>query len=610
MNPTSFDYVVIKESDMKDEIVKDQELNGIYLHKSSFKDWSIDQKPNSTKKMFSGQTTYSLTEIDQRIPGLTEITTNAEIIPIPLNVKTIIGGPITDSENSLTKLDLKYNVTEVPDRFISSLTNLRELHISPQITEDCVGNMLTTWSSTERYDELFYNDGRLKCGYDMVNFRTSNEDTTNKLEKIIFRRSSRVNENQHSIHEHEFTKGTNNNLYIKAAMFENMKGLKTLLIPPLYYVPPRMCRNCSSLKSLDLCDTAKYISSRAFENCSNLKAVVGGSNIEYLGESAFRNCGLLTINNWYWLRTCSADSFANCTNLKFIAFDWSRIGPAYLYFGPRVFANCTDLRAVDFTDMYMENADYISHIDREYTDRVYGYVDINTSDGDFNKAFDRMFYNCPKLEYVKLGRTCERIGQEMFSGCTSLVSIQMPTLVREFGSNIFLNCSNLKEITLSISDDTYEIGWGLFRGCRALEIIRLDLSRIYTFTQFKDIEQRIQDANIDDRYPRFRHFTIDDLRFIAASQYDSSYYNDCFKPFVDCRASWIIDVLAHCEPNNGLINVEVTFGGYDDYKMVDAFNLATVIMNSNRIYYATDLLEQQFGVFNPRGTYYLTTVRT
>ena len=610
MNPTSFDYVIIKESDMKDEIVKDQELNGIYLHKSSFKDWSIDQKPDSTKKMFSGQTTYSLTEIDQRIPGLTEITTNAEIIPIPLNVKKISGGSITSSENSLTKLDLKYNVTEVPDNFISSLTNLRELHISPQISEDSVGNMLTTWPSTEHYDELFYSDGKLKCGNDMVNFRTSNEDTTNKLEKIIFRRSSGVNNHQLSIHEADFTKAINNSLYIKAAMFEGMKGLKTLLIPPMYYVPPRMCRNCSSLKSIDLCDTAKYISSRAFENCSDLKAVVGSSNIEYLGESAFRNCGLLTINNWYWLRTCSADSFADCANLKFIAFDWSRIGPAYLYFGPRVFANCTDLRAADFTDMYMENADYITPIDRIYTSEVVGDANISTSLGDFNKSFDRMFYNCPKLEYVKLGRTCERIGQEMFGGCTNLVSIHMPTLVYEFGSNAFLNCSNLKEITITITNDTYEIGWGLFRGCKALEIIRLDLSRIYSFTQFKDIEQRIRSTNIDDRYPRFRHFTLDNLHTIAVRHYDESYFDTCFKPFVNCHASWIIDVLAHCEPNNNLINVEVTLGGYDDYKMVDAFNLATVIMNSNRIYYATELFEQQFGVFNPRGTYYLTTVRT
>ena len=225
-------------------------------------------------------------------------------------------------------------------------------------------------------------------------------------------------------------------------------------------------------------------------------------------------------------------------------------------------------------------------------------------------TFDRMFYNCPKLEYVKLGRTCWRIGQEMFSGCTSLVSIQMPTLVREFGSNIFLNCANLKEITISITDDTYEIGWGLFRGCKALEVIRLDLSRIYSFAQFTRLEDRIKSTNIDDRYPRFRHFTLDNLHSIAVRHYDESYFDTCFKPFVDCHASWIIDALAHCEPDNNLINVEVTLGGYDDYKMVDAFNLATVIMNSNRIYYATELFEQQFGVFNPRGTYYLTTVRT
>ena len=609
MNPTSFDYVVIKETDMKDEIVKDQEINGIYLHRNTFKDWSIDQTETSPKKIFSGQTTYSLTSIDQRIPGLTEITTNAEIIPIPLNVKTISGGSITDSENSLTKLDLKYNITEVPNNFISSLTNLRELHISPQISEDSVGNMLTTWPEKETYDKLFYGDGRLKCGYDMVNFRTSNEDTTNKLEKIIFRRSSRVNENQHSIHEHEFTKSINNNLYIKAAMFENMKGLKTLLIPPMYYVPPRMCRNCSSLKALDLSDTAKYISSRAFENCSDLKALVGSSNIEYLGESAFRNCGLLTVNNWYWLRTCSADSFADCANLKFIAFDWSRIGPAYLYFGPRVFANCTELRAADFTDMYMENAEYITHIDREYNYPVDTYLPIETSLGDYNKAFDRMFYNCPKLEYVKLGRTCERIGQEMFSGCTNLVTIHMPTLVYEFGSNVFLNCSNLKEITLSITDETREIGWGLFRGCRALEIIRLDLSRIHSYSQFSDIEDRIRSTNVEDRYPRFRYFSLDDLERLAVQLYDHSYFYRCFEPFFYYNASWIIDVLAHCEPDNGIISVEVTLGD-NDYDIENTFNLATEIMNSNRIYYGSDDLEQRFCLFNPHGIYYVTTVRT
>lgn len=605
MNPTSFDYLVIKESDMKDKIVKDQELNGIYLHKNEFKNWSIDQTEDSPKKIFTGQTTYNLTSIDQRIPGLEELNTYANINPIPVNVKRIGGGPITSSEKSLTKLDLKYNVTEVPPRLLTSLTNLKELHISPKISLKSVGDMFINWSDTN-YNDLFDGSGRLKFGDDIVGFRPLDRDK-HKLEKIIFKTPNRVNTTKHTIHEEYFEKSYNDNLYIKAAMFERLKGLKTLLLPEMGYVPPRMCRNCDNLKSIDLCDTASHISSRAFEKCSSLKSIVGVSSIEYIGERAFKNCGLLTVNNWYWLRTCSAEAFAYCSNLKFVAFDWSRIAPATLYFGPRVFYNCTDLRAADFTDMYMENADYISEEKLDFDHPAEIIVNIQTSLGDFNKSYDRMFYNCHKLEYVKLGRSCQRIGHEMFSNCFNLVSIQMPTRVNEFCSNAFLNCSNLKEITITITDDTHEIGWGLFRGCHSLEVIRIDLSNIHSYDQFADIERRIKLNNIYDRYPRFRNFSDDDLTNIAVRFYSLRHYLEYLKPFIDHQATWIMDLLAHCEPSSGLINVEVILGYYY-YNIENAFVLAAEILNTNSIFSTSDYLGQRYGLFNPRRVHYFMSV--
>jgi hypothetical protein len=606
MNPSSFDYLVIKESDLKNEILDKQINNGMYLHKEHFANWKEDQTSTSTKKIFSGQTTYKLTSIDQRIPGLTTISTKSEISPIPLNVETITGDAICDKETGLTRLDLKYNVANVPAELLKSLKYLRELHISPLISQQSVGDMFTTCGDVE-YKDLFGSNNRLIHGTNMVTLRDSNP-----LVKIIFRTPEEVNGTVYTLHEEQFTTEMNNNLYIKAAMFEGMINLKTLLLPSMIYIPPRMCRNCKSLKSIDLCNAGRYIASRAFENCTSLKAVVGNTAIEYLGECAFKNCGILTINNWYYLRTCHAEAFAECKKLKFIAFDWSRIGPAYLYFGPRVFADCTDLRAVDLTDMYIRNVDYISDIPQYNNSVVTSSLDIPTSLADYNKSFDRLFYGCENLEYVKLGRENQRIGHEMFGNCYKLASIHMPTNVEEFCSNAFLNCSNLKEITISITSHTREIGWGLFRGCSSLEVIRIDMSSIKTNADFRLIEERIHHSKVNDRYPRFRNFTGDELSHIK------SQHSDVFSSFVQMIAEdngqWIVDLLAHCQTKTGIVNVVATVGGL----ITDGNgNKSTITQADRPLYHASYILngayqhiyssedtDQRFALFNPHGTHY------
>ena len=84
------------------------------------------------------------------------------------------------------------------------------------------------------------------------------------------------------------------------------------------------------------------------------------------------------------------------------------------------------------------------------------------------------FYNCTKLQKVKLNEGITQISFAMFAGCTALHSISLPKSLQSINNYAFQDCEKLK--TLSHLDSLISLGNNVFEGCKALSNIELPKS--------------------------------------------------------------------------------------------------------------------------------------
>lgn len=84
---------------------------------------------------------------------------------------------------------------------------------------------------------------------------------------------------------------------------------------------------------------------------------------------------------------------------------------------------------------------------------------------------DSAFYNASKLSDIDLGG-CESIGERAFNGNSSMTSINLPESLREIKDFAFASCTRLTTVT--IPANVAKIGQNPFRGCSALQEVKVD----------------------------------------------------------------------------------------------------------------------------------------
>ncbi len=193
--------------------------------------------------------------------------------------------------------------------------------------------------------------------------------------------------------------------YINSYAFQNLKGLKKVILPASISTIPSHCfENDTALETVaffnpDNLNLNFDVQSSAFENCSSLKDADFLSGCNYINDCAFKGCSSLTsVTLPLKLSYAVSRSFEGCTSLK----SFSAPGLGYLY--EDVFKNCSSLENVD-----VPNA---------------------TSMDD-----------------------------SAFAGCSSLKEITFPamTYVSQFG---FKNCTELEKVTFLTESSVYISKWG------------------------------------------------------------------------------------------------------------------------------------------------------
>jgi hypothetical protein len=139
-----------------------------------------------------------------------------------------------------------------------------------------------------------------------------------------------------------------------------------------------------------------------------------------------------------------------------------------------------ELNGTDFAllrEMIIEGS--LRHLDLEKVQIVSG-GGVYLSKGSWNYTTkenvigDYVFYECSRLQSIKLPKLMTSIGSNAFDGCSGLTSIYIPNSVRFIGREVFRSCSGLMSVTIpksltSISDCT-------FQGCSSLTSVTIPKS--------------------------------------------------------------------------------------------------------------------------------------
>ena len=66
--------------------------------------------------------------------------------------------------------------------------------------------------------------------------------------------------------------------------------------------------------------------------------------------------------------------------------------------------------------------------------------------GNIKKIPNRLFLNCPSLEYVVVSESVTEIGAHAFRGCSNLKKIYVPKSVKSVGEAAFAQCEKLNKV--------------------------------------------------------------------------------------------------------------------------------------------------------------------
>lgn len=418
------------------------------------------------------------------------------IFAIPDGSKTIAGGAFA-GQTALEAVTIPASVQKIEAKAFQNCINLKTVTIAN-------GSVLETIEQGAFYNCLKLESINLEAATHLATLGDGN-DSLSKEEKGIFENAGLKSENPFKV---KFPASPN--LTVLGKYIFRGSGVKEVDMSAATALESFSAGYSSDtvgefskslLESIKLPPNLKYIGSYTFCNCEHLTKVDFGTNtvLEHMGAKAnqkpsyagndssyvFQNCtALASITLPSSLKSLGGYSFFGCTALKtvkglenvtligYYAFSKSGLEAFALplentnmvQMGTYVFANCTELKTVDFSNAKI----------------AYGSSSSTTYD---NSIPNSMFLNCTALTDVRLPQSLVHIGTNAFQGCTELQEIDLSacTGMDRFSSNptsnvsvngtakhsTFQGCTSLK--TVKLPDTITQIGVDVFQGCTSLE---------------------------------------------------------------------------------------------------------------------------------------------
>ncbi len=173
---------------------------------------------------------------------------------------------------------------------------------------------------------------------------------------------------------------------------------------------------CSTLKSVSLPYTVRYIEDSVFENCANLLTVDLPPELDVIKEEAFLDCHSMTTINIGFVDTIYDHAFANCDHLQSIGSlsNVYEIGDyAFMNVGSSVMSS----------------------------ERITDFGPLTSTDTIGNYAFQGM-----PIMYLEIGSKLKTAGAGFCKGCVDLIEVRSLGPMTVLGDEAFSGCIGLKHI--------------------------------------------------------------------------------------------------------------------------------------------------------------------
>ena len=214
---------------------------------------------------------------------------------------------------------------------------------------------------------------------------------------------------------------------------------------------------CSSLTSVNIPSSVKWIGSYAFYGCSSLTSVNIPSSVKWIGSYAFYGCSSLTnINIPSSVTEIDRGAFSGCSSLTSV-----NIPSSVKWIGESTFSGCSSLTSVNIPSSVTVIGGYAFSGCSSLTS-----VNIPSSVTEIRES---TFSGCSSLTSVNIPSSVAYIGDCAFQDCSSLTSINIPSSVTEIREYAFDGCSSL--ISVKIPSSVTSIGGSAFSGCSGLRSI-------------------------------------------------------------------------------------------------------------------------------------------
>ena len=200
-----------------------------------------------------------------------------------------------------------------------------------------------------------------------------------------------------------------------------------------------------------------YIGFEAFRECTTLKSIVIPNSATAIGQYAFYGCTSLTSATLPdGVTTIGYGAFSSCVGLKSVVIPDSVTCIEY-----RAFQLCTSLGNITIPNSVTEIGDYAFGGCSSLTSITIPSSITSIREGSFascdrlssiiipdsvTEIGDSAFIGCKSLTSVRIGNSVTSIGYEAFYGCTSLTSVTIPNSVTSIGDYAFYYCPSLTEV--------------------------------------------------------------------------------------------------------------------------------------------------------------------
>ncbi len=248
-----------------------------------------------------------------------------------------------------------------------------------------------------------------------------------------------------------------------------------------FSVPSSVFGNCSELSEVVFnCTNLERIEGQTFSGCTSLKSIALPASIKYVGSNAFSGSGLVDVNIAGVTEIGSA-LFYNCKDLENVYFS-----PLLEILPKSTFEGCEKLSEVELpiavselgdnafkntgiTSVKLDNIQVIgSNVFADCSKLTKFVVDSN----NLTVIPAGMFNGCTNLTEVRLSDSLEVIESGAFAG-TGVTSFTLPASLVELGDSAFKDCKALATVDFSNNNALISLGDSVFEGCDLLTSITL-----------------------------------------------------------------------------------------------------------------------------------------